>query len=99
NDEIVHGIPNEKERILKEGDIVSLDMGISYKKLITDSALTVGVGKIDKRASELLEVTERALSAAIDMAKVGKRTGDIGFAVEQLAQPNGFGLPIELGGH
>jgi methionyl aminopeptidase len=99
NDEIVHGIPNEKPRILKGGDVVSLDMGIKYKGLITDSAITVGVGTIDAKAKKLLEATEKGLYAAIDAAKVGAKTGDIGYALEKCVKPYGFGLPVELGGH
>ena len=99
NDEIVHGIPNEKPRVLNNGDVVSLDMGIEYKKLITDSAITVGVGEIDSKAKKLLELTEKALYAGIDAAVVGAKTGDIGVAVEKIIKPAGFGLPVELGGH
>ncbi|MFA6297478.1 MAG: type I methionyl aminopeptidase [Candidatus Paceibacterota bacterium] len=99
NDEIVHGIPNESPRILKDGDVVALDMGIKYKGLIVDSATTVIVGEGDTKAKKLLEITERALYAGIDAAKVGKRTGDIGFAIENTAKPYGFGIPEELGGH
>ena len=99
NDEIVHGIPNEDPRILKDGDVVSLDMGIKYKGLIVDSATTVIVGEGDTKAKKLLEATERALYAGIDATKVGKRTGDIGSAIEKVAEPYGFGIPEELGGH
>ena len=87
NDEVVHGIPNEKPRVLKEGDVVSLDMGILYKKLITDSAVTVGVGKIDAKAEKLLKINEQALYAGIDAAVVGAHTGDIGYAVEKVVKP------------
>lgn len=99
NDEIVHGIPNEKPRVLKEGDIVSLDMGIKYQGLIVDSALTVIAGKGDPYAERLLKVTEEALYAGIDAANAGKRTGDIGHAIEKAVKPHGFSLPEELGGH
>jgi len=99
NEEIVHGIPNEKKRVIKEGDVVSLDMGITHKGLIVDSALTVIAGVGDAKAIKLLEVTEKALYAGIEAAKAGKRTGDIGYAVEKVVKPNGFSLPEELGGH
>ena len=99
NDEIVHGIPNEKPRILKEGDVVSLDMGITHKGLIVDSAVSVIAGVGDPIAKKLLKVTEEALYAGIDAAKVGKRTGDIGHAIENAVLPQGFSLPEELGGH
>lgn len=99
NDEIVHGIPNEKIRVLNEGDVVSLDMGIKYDGLIVDSAITVIVGKGDPKAAKLLKATEMALYAGIEAAKVGNKTGDIGAAVEKVIKPLGFSLPEELGGH
>jgi methionyl aminopeptidase len=99
NDEIVHGIPNERPRLLREGDVVSLDMGIKYKGLILDSAVTIIAGKGDERAKKLLKATEQAMYAGIDAAKVGKRTGDIGHAIEMVVKPLGFSLPEELGGH
>ena len=100
NDEVVHGIPNENEpKILKEGDIVSLDMGIIHKGLITDSAITVPVGKINKKARELLNVTREALDIGIQMARAGNTVGDIGFAIENFVKPYGFGVVRELAGH
>lgn len=99
NDEVVHGIPNEKPRMLKEGDVISLDMGIKHDGLIVDSALTVIAGKGDANAKKLLKVTEQALYAGIDAAKVGNRTGDIGCAIEDKVISKGFSLPEELGGH
>jgi methionyl aminopeptidase len=99
NDEVVHGIPNEHPRIIKEGDVVSLDMGIKYKGLIVDSAVTVIAGKGDAKAKKLLEVTEQALYAGIDIAKVGKRTGDIGAAVEKTVMAHKLNPIEELGGH
>jgi methionyl aminopeptidase len=100
NDEIVHGIPNEgPKRLLKEGDIVSLDMGITYQKLVVDSATTVPVGTVDVVARKLLATTKEALSAGIKAARAGNRTGDIGHAIEQIVKKAGFSLPEELGGH
>ena len=99
NDEVVHGIPNEHPRILKEGDVVSLDMGIKHDGLIVDSAVTTIVGEGNDKAKQLLKITEQALYAGIDAAKVGKRTGDIGYAIEKIVKPVGFSLPEELGGH
>jgi methionyl aminopeptidase len=99
NDEVVHGIPNEIPRNLQEGDVVSLDMGIKYKGFIVDSAITVVAGEADTKAAKLLKATEQALYAGIDAAKVGKRTGDIGHAIETTVKPYGFSLPEELGGH
>lgn len=99
NDEIVHGIPNEDPKILKEGDIVSIDAGLIHKGLITDSAITVAVGKIEPAAQKLLDVTKKALAAGIAAAKAGKTTGDIGFAIENVIKPHGYGIVEELCGH
>jgi len=99
NDEIVHGIPNEKEKILKEGDIVSLDMGLIHGGLITDSAVTIPVGKIDAKAQKLLEITKKALEAGIQAAKVSNRVGDISMAVENAIKPYSYGIVEELAGH
>jgi methionyl aminopeptidase len=99
NDEIVHGIPNENPRILKEGDIVSLDMCLTHKGLVTDSAITVPVGKIDSVAKKLIEVTKEALYAGIKAAKGNKHTGDIGYAVERVAKANSFSIVEDLCGH
>lgn len=99
NDEIVHGIPNEKPKILQEGDIVSLDAGLVHKGLITDSAITVPVGKIDEVSKKLLEVTEKALNVGIAAAHAGATTGDIGAAIEKFVKPSGFSIVDELCGH
>ena len=99
NDEVVHGIPNENPKILMEGDIVSLDMGLVHGGLITDSAITVPVGKIDDESQKLLDTTKEALYAGIKVVKDGKHTGDIGFAVERVAKAAGFGVVEELCGH
>ncbi|MEI6238610.1 MAG: type I methionyl aminopeptidase [bacterium] len=99
NDEIVHGIPNEEEKILKEGDIVSLDFGLTHKGLITDMAVTVPVGKVTPELEKLMEVTRNALFAGIKAAKGGKRTGDIGSAVERSVLPFKYGVVEELCGH
>ena len=99
NDEIVHGIPNEGEKILKEGDIVTLDLGLIHKGLITDAAITVGVGKISKELEELIEATKAALMAGIKAAKGGKRVGDIGSAIERIGVSHKYGIVEELSGH
>ncbi len=99
NDEIVHGIPNEGPKILKDGDIVSLDLGLKHGGLITDMAITVAVGKISKDAEKLLKVTEEALYAGIKAAKLGSTVGDVGFAIESVINPHGFGIVRELAGH
>lgn len=99
NDEIVHGIPNEKEKILKEGDIVSLDMGIIHKGLITDSAITVPVGNIDDYAKKLIAVTEEALYSGIKKALISNHVGDISKAIQDVIKPHGFGIVEGLSGH
>lgn len=99
NDEVVHGIPNENPKILKEGDIVSLDMCLTHKKLITDSSITVPVGKIDSVAQKLLNTTKESLNAGIKAAYGNKHIGDIGFAVERVAKANGFSVVEDLCGH
>ena len=104
NHEVVHGIPNEKPRILKKGDVVTLDMGLKYKDMFTDSAITlvVGGGEYNKVGQEMIDVATRALNAAIDMLKPGVRTGDIGQAVEDVVKGNKgtkFKIPTILGGH
>lgn len=99
NDAVVHGIPNENPYVLKEGDIVSIDMGLVHKGMITDSAVTVPVGKVDKKVSKLLEATQKALNLAIQSARPGNTTGHIGEAVETYIRPLGYGIVEELAGH
>lgn len=99
NDAVVHGIPNEKEIILREGDIVSLDLGLVHKGLITDAAVTVPVGKVSKEAKLLMRATKEALALAIKEAKPGNTTGHIGHAVECHIRPLGYGIVEELAGH
>lgn len=98
NDAVVHGIPS-KTAILKDGDIVSLDIGMEYKGLFTDTAITVGVGKISAEAERLLRATEKALTAAIAAAQVGKTTGDIGAATQAVIDAAGFSVVRDLVGH
>lgn len=99
NDEIVHGIPNEKERILKQGDIVSLDLGLVHEGLITDSAVTVPVGAVDDESRALIDTARRALEAGVSQAKVGNRIGDIGAAISKVVEGTGFSLAEDLAGH
>lgn len=99
NDEIVHGIPNENPKILKDGDIVSLDMCLTHSGLVTDAAITVPVGKIDSVAKKLLKVTEEALYAGIKAARGNKHIGDIGYEVERVAKANAFSIVEDLCGH
>lgn len=98
NDEVVHGIPNRIYK-LQEGDIVGIDAGVCYRGFITDSARTVAVGKIDKASAALLKATREALDIGINEARAGNRVGDIGAAIQAFAEPLGYGIVRELGGH
>lgn len=97
NEAIVHGIPSDKP--LESGDILSIDLGVFYEGFHADSAWTFPVGDVDDASRRLLEVTEAALEAAVEQCKVGNRTGDIGYAVEQVVLPAGFTLVQEYAGH
>ncbi|MDE1975404.1 MAG: type I methionyl aminopeptidase [Patescibacteria group bacterium] len=99
NDEVVHGIPNEDEKILKEGDIVTLDLGLVHRGMITDMAVTVPVGKVGPELEKLMETTKKALMAGIKAAKGGKRVGDISASVERVGVSGGYGIVEELSGH
>ena len=101
NDEVVHGIPNKK-RILKEGDIVSIDLGLKHKGLFTDMALTAPVGKVNESSEKLMEATEQALMVGINAACGGNTVGDIGYAIEQFVRSrkeNKYGIVEVLSGH
>lgn len=98
NDEIVHGIPS-KEIILKEGDILSLDIGMEYKGLYTDTAITLPVGKISGLSTKLIQTTKKCLDDAIKACKPGNTIGDIGFAIQTLAEKEGFSVVRDLVGH
>ena len=97
NNEIVHGIPL-KNRILKEGDIVSLDLGLKHKGLFTDHAITVKVGEINKASRQLLNNTKESLMVGIDAARGGNTVGDIGYAIESFVAHR-YGIVRELSGH
>lgn len=98
NDEVVHGIPS-KNRILKEGDIVALDLGIRHKNLFTDMAITVPVGAVSSVDLKLIQITEKALQVGIDAAIAGNTVGDIGYAIENFIRPHKFGIVEVLSGH
>jgi methionyl aminopeptidase len=98
NSEIVHGIPSAR-RVLKEGDVISLDVGVGYKGYFTDSATTVPVGNVSYEAKRLLEVTQRALDAGIAAAVVGNHIGDIGAAVQAVVEAAGLSVVRDLVGH
>ncbi len=97
NDEIVHGIPGE--RILQEGDIVSLDVGAKLNGFHTDAAITIGVGRISKEAEELIAVTEGSLKSGIAQAVSGAQIGDISFAIQHYVESKGFSVVREYTGH
>jgi methionyl aminopeptidase len=106
NDEVVHGIPSDI--VLKEGDIISLDMGVVHKGFITDSAITFPVlgekSYVEWRAgnpkvAELLDVTKKSLDAGIAQMKQGNRIGHIGHAIQSVINPSGFGIIRDLVGH
>lgn len=97
NDEIVHGIPGK--RVLKEGDIVSLDFGVIYKGFQGDAAVTIGVGKVSLAAERLMEVTEGALKAGISAGRIGGRLGDISAAIQDYAESRGYSVVREYTGH
>ena len=98
NDEVVHGIPSEK-KILQEGDIVSLDLGLKHKNLFTDMAITVGVGEIPASSKKLLEITQKSLMVGISTAQNGNRIGDIGHAIENFVRQYKYGIVEILAGH
>ena len=98
NHEIVHGIPSKK-RVLKDGDIISLDVGVGYKGYFSDSAATVPVGTISAEAQKLLDVTQRSLEAGIAAATIGNHIGDIGAAVQAVVEAAGFSVVRDLVGH
>lgn len=97
NNEIVHGIP-KKSKVLKEGDIVSLDLGLQHDGFFTDHAVTVPVGKISKKDEKLLEATKKALEIGIWAAIGGATVGDIGHAIESFVNEK-YGIVRELAGH
>jgi methionyl aminopeptidase len=99
NDEIVHGIPNESVKILKEGDIVGLDLGLRHGGIVVDAAITAPVGKVSDEAVRLLQATENALAAGIAQAVPGNRVGDISHAIGDVIEKAGFKVVKELGGH
>lgn len=98
NEEIVHGIPSRK-RVLREGSIVSVDVGVYLDGLHADSAVTLGVGPIAPETRRLLAVTDECLAAGVAAAVVGNHIGDIGHAVQGVAEAAGFGVVRELVGH
>ena len=97
NEEVVHGIPSGRR--LKVGDIVSVDAGVKLDGWFADAARTFPVGDVDERTARLLQVTRDALLAGIEHARAGNRLGDIGHAIQQIAEAAGFGVVRDLVGH
>lgn len=97
NSEVVHGLPAEK--VLKEGDVLKIDLGVFYNGFHTDTAITVGVGNISGKAAELIRVTEQSLQKALAIIKPGLALGDIGYAIDSFVKEYGFSVIRELTGH
>lgn len=97
NEEIVHGIPGQRK--MKEGDIVSLDVGVNLNGYFGDGAITLPVGEVDPEAKRLLEITERALYVGIEKAKVGNRLFDISYAIQAWVEGHGFSVVRDYVGH
>lgn len=97
NDEVVHGLPGS--RALKNGDLVSLDVGVYYQGFHSDTALTAPVGKITSKAQKLLDVTLKALKEGIKECRIGNHLGDVQAAVQRTVENEGFGIVKDLAGH
>jgi methionyl aminopeptidase len=97
NDAVTHGIPDDRE--LRDGDILTFDMGVTYDGVHADAAITLAIGEISDEAKHLIRVCESALYAGIAQAKPGGHVGDISHAIESTIQPSGFGIVDEFCGH
>lgn len=98
NNEVIHGVPSKKRKI-KDGDLVSIDVGIDLNGYISDSAVTLMIGKVKPEYQKLVEVTRQCLAAGIEACKVGNRIKDIGAAVSAVAEAAGYGVVYEYCGH
>lgn len=98
NDEVIHGIPSEK-KILREGDIVKIDVGAFYKGFHGDSARTIPVGKVSDEALKLIETTRNSFFCGVDALKVGNRIGDVGYAIQSCVEKEGFSVVKRYIGH
>lgn len=98
NEEVVHGIPSQ-ERVLEEGDLVSVDVGVKLDGWCSDSARTFAVGEVSEQSAHLMDVTRRALDEAIDVARPEGYVGDVGAAVERVVDGTGFHIIQDLVGH
>jgi methionyl aminopeptidase len=97
NDEVVHGMPGD--RVLADGDLLSIDIGTTFEGYVSDSAVTVAIGNVDEAAKRLMRVTQECLMLGIEQMQVGKHLGDIGYAVQQHAEAHGYGVVRALVGH
>jgi methionyl aminopeptidase len=97
NEELVHGIPGN--RALREGDIVSIDLGVTYRGYVSDAAFTCAVGDVPDETAELLRITEASLWAGIEQARVGHYLGDVSAAIGAWGERAGYGIIAEYGGH
>jgi methionyl aminopeptidase len=97
NDELVHGIPGP--RVLQEGDIISLDVGATYRGFVGDAAFTMGVGKISPAAQRLIDITEQSLWVGIKASVVGNETKDVSIAIQKFVEQHGFNVVREYTGH
>jgi len=97
NEEVVHGIPGQK--MLKDGDIISLDAGINYKGYLSDVAITLPVGRIDSKLQKLIEVTRNALSQGIKQARINNHLSDISYAIQTYVESQGFSVVRQFVGH
>lgn len=97
NEEIVHGIPGE--RILEEGDIISIDLGVNYQGYFTDAAVTLPVGTIETQKKKLVEVAKKSLAEGIKQARVGKHLFDISYSIQNYVENNGFSVVRQFVGH
>lgn len=97
NEEIVHGVPSKGK--IKQGDVLSLDLGIRFRGYCTDMAITVGVGKVSEKTQKLIDVTKKSLEIGIQQIKPGNKLGDIGWAIQDYVEKNNFNVVRELVGH
>src|ERR1700709_1554167 len=97
NDKVVHGFPSEY--VLKDGDLISVDCGVVLNKYYGDSAYTFAIGEVSDQVKKLMRVTRECLDLGVEKAVVGMRIGDIGYAVQEHDEKNGFGVVKELVGH
>lgn len=97
NEEVVHGIPGK--RFLCEGDIVGIDVGVTWRGFVGDSAMSIAVGKVSDEDAKLLRVTDEALKAGLKAFSLGNRIGDIGYAIQKVAEKEGYGVVTDFVGH